>query len=308
MCSTSAVRATRSPERCATWSRFETGPAGSRAVGRRASRCQIDHAEAWEDGGGTDVANLGMLCVRHHQLKTHGGWVLTESAADGSCTWTSPLAAKVPAPGGRPAARGRAGSHTSGQSPPHRLESWRPRGRPRRVGERSTVALLDGIRDPRDVRALSPDQLPELAAEIRAFLVEKVSATGGHLGPNLGVVELTIALHRIFRSPDDMIVWDTGHQAYVHKILTGRGPDFDDLRQRGGLSGYPSRAGEPARPRRELARVHRAVLCRRAREGVGAARTPRAAARGRGRSVTARSPAAWPGRRSTTSRRRTGPW
>ena len=103
------------------------------------------------------------------------------------------------------------------------------------------MPLLDGIRDPRDVRALAPEQLPGLAAEIRAFLVEKVSATGGHLGPNLGVVELTIALHRVFQSPDDMIIWDTGHQAYVHKILTGRAPGFDQLRQRDGLSGYPSR-------------------------------------------------------------------
>ncbi len=103
------------------------------------------------------------------------------------------------------------------------------------------MSLIEGIRDPRDVRALSPDQLPELAKEIRGFLVEKVSATGGHLGPNLGVVELTIALHRVFRSPQDIIVWDTGHQAYVHKILTGRASGFDQLRQKDGLSGYPSR-------------------------------------------------------------------
>ena len=103
------------------------------------------------------------------------------------------------------------------------------------------MSLLEGIRDPRDVRALDPEQLPALAEEIRSFLVEKVSATGGHLGPNLGVVELTIALHRVFKSPDDVIVWDTGHQAYVHKILTGRAAGFDQLRQRGGLSGYPSR-------------------------------------------------------------------
>ena len=101
--------------------------------------------------------------------------------------------------------------------------------------------MIEGIRDPRDVRALTPEQIPAFAQEIREFLVEKVSATGGHLGPNLGVVEVTIALHRVFRSPDDMIVWDTGHQAYVHKILTGRASDFDTLRQRGGLSGYPSR-------------------------------------------------------------------
>lgn len=103
-------------------------------------------------------------------------------------------------------------------------------------------SLIAGIQDPRDLRALTPQQLPELAAEIRAFLVEKVSATGGHLGPNLGVVELTIALHRVFSSPDDAIIWDTGHQAYVHKILTGRAGDFDTLRQEGGLSGYPSRS------------------------------------------------------------------
>ena len=104
------------------------------------------------------------------------------------------------------------------------------------------MSLLRGIRDPDDVRALPIEQMPALAQEIRGFLVEKVSATGGHLGPNLGVVELTIALHRIFRSPQDVMVWDTGHQAYVHKMLTGRIEEFDQLRQQGGLSGYPSRA------------------------------------------------------------------
>jgi 1-deoxy-D-xylulose-5-phosphate synthase len=103
------------------------------------------------------------------------------------------------------------------------------------------VTLLDDIHDPRDVRALPSDDLPRLAQEIRSFLVEKVSATGGHLGPNLGVVELSIALHRVFTSPDDVILWDTGHQAYVHKILTGRAAAFGALRQSGGLSGYPSR-------------------------------------------------------------------
>lgn len=103
------------------------------------------------------------------------------------------------------------------------------------------MPLLDSIQDPRDVRAIPAEKLPQLASEIRAFLVDKVSATGGHLGPNLGVVELSIALHRVFRSPSDMIIWDTGHQAYVHKILTGRSSDFDSLRQEGGLSGYPSR-------------------------------------------------------------------
>lgn len=102
------------------------------------------------------------------------------------------------------------------------------------------MALLPRISSPADVRALRPAQLEELAAEIRQFLVDAVSRTGGHLGPNLGVVELTIALHRVFESPRDTIVFDTGHQAYVHKLLTGRS-DFSRLRQRGGLSGYPSR-------------------------------------------------------------------
>ena len=103
------------------------------------------------------------------------------------------------------------------------------------------MALLPGISTPADVRALRPDQLGELADEIRTFLVQAVSRTGGHLGPNLGVVELTLALHRVFESPRDTMVFDTGHQSYVHKLLTGRG-DFSDLRRRGGLSGYPSRA------------------------------------------------------------------
>lgn len=103
------------------------------------------------------------------------------------------------------------------------------------------MGLLSGIRIPEDVRAMTPGQMPELAEEIRRFLVESVSRTGGHLGPNLGVVELTIALHRVFDSPRDSIVFDTGHQAYVHKLLTGR-QDFSELRKRGGMSGYPSRA------------------------------------------------------------------
>jgi 1-deoxy-D-xylulose-5-phosphate synthase len=93
-----------------------------------------------------------------------------------------------------------------------------------------------------DVKGMSPEGLRTLSGQIRAFLVEKVARTGGHLGPNLGVVELTLALHRAFDSPRDAIVWDTGHQAYVHKILTGRASAFDSLRQAGGLSGYPSRA------------------------------------------------------------------
>jgi 1-deoxy-D-xylulose-5-phosphate synthase len=104
------------------------------------------------------------------------------------------------------------------------------------------MAQLDRITGPRDLSDLSDAELQELATEIRDFLVRKVSRTGGHLGPNLGVVELTLALHRVFDSPTDRIVFDTGHQAYVHKILTGRAAGFDQLRQQGGLSGYPSRA------------------------------------------------------------------
>ncbi|MFC8800579.1 1-deoxy-D-xylulose-5-phosphate synthase [Promicromonospora sp. NPDC057138] len=103
------------------------------------------------------------------------------------------------------------------------------------------MGLLSGIRSPEDVRAMTPGQMPELAEEIRRFLVESVSRTGGHLGPNLGVVELTIAMHRVFDSPRDTMVFDTGHQAYVHKLLTGR-QDFSALRKQGGMSGYPSRA------------------------------------------------------------------
>ncbi len=103
------------------------------------------------------------------------------------------------------------------------------------------MGLLDRITTPADVRRLDHREVVRLAAEIREFLVESVSRTGGHLGPNLGVVELTIALHRVFQSPRDTVVFDTGHQAYVHKLLTGR-QDFSELRKRGGLSGYPSRA------------------------------------------------------------------
>lgn len=103
------------------------------------------------------------------------------------------------------------------------------------------MSLIEQIKSPEDLRSLSPDQLTELSAQIRDFLVEKVSATGGHLGPNLGVVELTLAIHRIFDSPKDPILWDTGHQSYVHKMVTGRANDFDTLRQESGLSGYPSR-------------------------------------------------------------------
>lgn len=103
------------------------------------------------------------------------------------------------------------------------------------------MALLPGIHGPRDLDGLTPDQLRQLAAEVRSFLIENVSRTGGHLGPNLGVVELTIALHKVFDSPSDPIIFDTGHQSYVHKMLTGR-QDFTALRSRGGLAGYPQRS------------------------------------------------------------------
>jgi 1-deoxy-D-xylulose-5-phosphate synthase len=103
------------------------------------------------------------------------------------------------------------------------------------------VTLLESIHSPRDVRELTAEELSQLAAEIRDYLIRVVSKNGGHLGPNLGVVELTIALHRVFDSPVDRIIFDTGHQSYVHKLLTGRYPDFDKLRQGGGISGYPNR-------------------------------------------------------------------
>ncbi|MEU7479673.1 1-deoxy-D-xylulose-5-phosphate synthase [Lentzea sp. NPDC042327] len=102
--------------------------------------------------------------------------------------------------------------------------------------------MLADITSPADVRALSSSELARLAAEIRSFLIAKVHRTGGHLGPNLGAVELTIAVHRVFSSPVDVVLFDTGHQSYVHKLLTGRRADFDSLRQAGGLSGYPSAA------------------------------------------------------------------
>lgn len=102
--------------------------------------------------------------------------------------------------------------------------------------------MLERISSPADLSALTYSELTELSAEIREFLVSKVTKTGGHLGPNLGVVELTLAIHRVFDSPKDPILWDTGHQTYVHKIVTGRADEFDSLRQENGLSGYPSRA------------------------------------------------------------------
>ena len=104
------------------------------------------------------------------------------------------------------------------------------------------MTLLESVHGPEELKRLPVSQLPLLAAEIRDFMIDTVSRTGGHLGPSLGVVEITIALHRVFDSPRDKILWDTGHQAYVHKILTGRQAGFYGLRTRGGLSGYPSRA------------------------------------------------------------------
>ena len=101
--------------------------------------------------------------------------------------------------------------------------------------------MLDNIKSPQDLKALSYNQLEDLSGEIRKYLIEQVSKSGGHLGPNLGVVELTIAIHRVFESPKDVVVFDTGHQSYVHKLLTGRSLGFNKLRQRGGVAGYPNR-------------------------------------------------------------------
>jgi 1-deoxy-D-xylulose-5-phosphate synthase len=134
-------------------------------------------------------------------------------------------------PAGHPAAEPRA---VAGRSePPDRSEYTGPR------------MLLEEIGGPEDLRGLGPQDLNRLCAEIREFLVGAVSRTGGHLGPNLGVVELSVALHRVFDSPRDALVFDTGHQAYVHKMLTGRLDRFDTLRQHGGLSGYPCRSESP---------------------------------------------------------------
>jgi 1-deoxy-D-xylulose-5-phosphate synthase len=103
------------------------------------------------------------------------------------------------------------------------------------------LTMKINIQSPDELRGMSPAELNQLASDIREFLIEKVSRTGGHLGPNLGVVELTIAIHRVFQSPRDVVLFDTGHQSYVHKILTGRADQFDLLRQRDGISGYPNR-------------------------------------------------------------------
>ena len=120
--------------------------------------------------------------------------------------------------------------------------------------------VLETIDSPAELKALPAEQLPILAEELRAAIVAAVARVGGHLGSNLGVVELGIALHRTFDSPRDLIVWDTGHQAYVHKMLTGRRALFDTLRQAGGLSGYPCRAESAHDRRRELPRLHGPVV------------------------------------------------
>src|SRR3972149_2894294 len=103
-------------------------------------------------------------------------------------------------------------------------------------------SVLDTIGSPADLKRLSHDRLADVAREIRKVLIQTVSHNGGHLASSLGVVELTIALHRVFDSPEDKIIWDVGHQSYAHKLLTGRRDDFSSLRQHGGLSGFPVRA------------------------------------------------------------------
>ena len=117
--------------------------------------------------------------------------------------------------------------------------------------------LLESINSPADLAALDCDELAILAEEIRGFIVQAVSATSGHLGSNLGAVELTLALHRVFSSPRDILLWDTGHQAYVHKIVTGRREMFATLRQTGGLSGLPVPGRVGARLGREQPRLDR---------------------------------------------------
>src|SRR5512139_3840874 len=102
--------------------------------------------------------------------------------------------------------------------------------------------LLDAVNNPQDLKKLPPELLPQLAQEIRDLIIRTVSKTGGHLAPSLGVVELTIALHYVFDTPRDILIWDVGHQAYGHKILTGRNDRLETLRQEGGLSGFPRRA------------------------------------------------------------------
>ena len=101
--------------------------------------------------------------------------------------------------------------------------------------------MLEKIQKPNDIKKIPADQLPALAEEIREFIIESLSKTGGHLASNLGVVELTIAMHRVFDLPKDKLIWDVGHQSYTHKILTGRKDGFETLRREGGISGFPKR-------------------------------------------------------------------
>ncbi len=115
----------------------------------------------------------------------------------------------------------------------------------KRLPERARRPLLDAISSPKDLKRLQPEQLPQLAQEIREVIISTVSRTGGHLAPNLGTVELTIALHYVFDAPRDKIIWDVGHQAYTHKLLTGRRERFHTLRQYGGISGFPKRSESP---------------------------------------------------------------
>lgn len=111
-----------------------------------------------------------------------------------------------------------------------------------------STPLLDQTTNPEGLRQLDPGQLPDLAKEIRSFMINSVEKTGGHLASSLGVVELTIALHYIYNTPDDRLVWDVGHQSYPHKIVTGRRSEMDTLRQQGGLSGFTKRGESPYDP------------------------------------------------------------
>ena len=158
------------------------------------------------------------------------------------------------------------------------------------------VSLLEHIRGPRDLKDLSEEELPQLAAEIRDNLIQIVSRNGGHLGPNLGVVELTIALHRVFDSPVDRILFDTGHQSYVHKLLTGRYPAVRHAAAARRADRLPEPGRVRARRDRKLPRFHEPVLRRRSGQGLPAARREATAAWSPS-SGTAPSPAAWPGRR-----------